>query len=150
MSFTRTNPYKQYKTTEVESLSQGKLIIILYDGAIRFLEDAMEASSDFKRYDEVNNKLLKVQDIVSELMVSLNMDEGGEVAKNLLSIYIYLKNTLIQANIDKNRKKMEEVHKHLVLLKDSWKEISDKEAPKSNTQEKSRQEKPEGGISFTG
>ena len=54
MAFTRTNPYQQYKQTEVESLSQGKLIVMLYDGAIRFLKDAIQYADDFRKYDEVH------------------------------------------------------------------------------------------------
>ena len=82
-------------------------------------------------------------------MVSLNVEEGGEIANNLLGIYVYLKKTLIEANIEKDKVKMEEVHKHLILLKDAWLEIE--KTAEVNVQNKLPKEPiTEGGISFTG
>jgi flagellar protein FliS len=153
MAFTRTNPYQQYRQTEVESIGQGKLIVMLYEAAIRFLNEAIRHSSDYRKYDIVNSRLLRVQDIISELMVSLNMDKGEEVAKNLLSIYIYLKNTLISANMEKSKSKMEEVLKHLETLKAAWAEVSDKEvAPPKNPSKpaEGHGKDDKGGISFKG
>ncbi len=145
MAFINRNPYQQYKQAEVDSMSQGELIIMLYNGAIRFLEEAMHLAGDFKNYDEVNTKLIKTQDIVTELMVSLNMDNGGEVAQNLLSIYVYIKRRLIEANMNKDRRMMEEPLRHLKSLRDAWMQVAQKEeksqAPGAGSQ---------GGISFRG
>ncbi len=146
MAFTNRNPYQKYRQAEVESLTQGQLIVMLYDGAIRFLEDAADKVEDFRQYDLVNEKLIKVQDIISELMVSLNMD-AGEVAVNLLSIYVYLKNTLVEANMTKEKSKIMEVLKHLRSLRDAWSEIADKDP---STLQDGKSEQSAGGISFTG
>ncbi|MFN3245729.1 MAG: flagellar export chaperone FliS, partial [Leptonema sp. (in: bacteria)] len=78
--------YDVYKDTEIQTADQGKLILMLYDGAIRFLNIAID-NMDYRKYDIVNNNIIKAQDIITELMLSLNMDQGGEIAKNLFNIY---------------------------------------------------------------
>ncbi len=90
----------QYKETQVATANQGKLIVMLYDGAIKFLNIAIE-NMEPKTYDIANNNILKAADIVTELLVSLNMDEGGEVSQNLFNLYMYFKKRLLEANIQK-------------------------------------------------
>ena len=84
-----TNPYNQYKQTQITTANQGKLIVMLYDGAIKFLNIALDNMSP-KTYDVVNNNIIKAQDIITELLLSLNMDEGGEISQNLFNLYMYL------------------------------------------------------------
>ncbi len=123
--------YDAYKDTEVQTADQGKLIIMLYDGAIRFLNIAVE-NMDFRTYDIVNNNIIKTQDILTELMLSLNMDQGGEIAKNLFNIYAYLKKRLLEANIKKDAEILKEIIKHLTNLKSAWEEAI-KKAPLERT-----------------
>ncbi|MCB1177167.1 MAG: flagellar export chaperone FliS, partial [Leptospiraceae bacterium] len=85
-----------YKSNEISTVSQGKLIVMLYEGAIRFLKIALENINDPKKYDIVNTNIIKTQDILSELMVSLNLDEGGKVASDLLALYVYFKKKLLE------------------------------------------------------
>ena len=93
-----TNPYNQYKQTQITTANQGKLIVMLYDGAIKFLNIALDNMSP-KSYDVVNNNIIKAQDIITELLLSLNMDEGGEISQNLFNLYMYFKRQLLEANI---------------------------------------------------
>lgn len=129
--------YDIYKDTEIQTADQGKLIIMLYDGAIRFLNIAID-NMDFKKYDIVNNNIVKAQDIITELMLSLNMDQGGEIAQNLFNIYAYIKKRLLEGNIDKDPKILQEVLKHLTNLRSAWEEAI-KKAPIKTTPAAERQ-----------
>jgi flagellar protein FliS len=119
--------YEVYKDTQIQTADQGKLILMLYDGAIRFLNIAID-NMDFRKYDIVNNNIIKAQDIITELMLSLNMDQGGEIAKNLFNIYAYMKKRLLEGNIRKDPAILQEVVKHLTTLRSAWEEAI-KKAP---------------------
>ncbi len=127
MAVTNKNPYAQYKQTEIVTANQGKLIVMLYDGAIKFLKTAID-NIEPKKYDIVNTNIIKAQDIITELMLSLNMETGGEVANNLLSLYIYFKKRLLEANIQKNKEIIDEVIKLMIDLREAWSQISAKES----------------------
>ncbi|MCU0821250.1 MAG: flagellar export chaperone FliS [Spirochaetes bacterium] len=122
----KKDPYSQYKKTEIDTANQGKLIVMLYDGAIKFLNIAVENMS-LKTYDVVNNNIIKAQDIITELMVSLNMKDGGEIATNLFNLYIYFKKRLLEANMQKNADVIKEVIDHLKVLRNAWDKISAQE-----------------------
>lgn len=118
-----TNPYNQYKQTQITTANQGKLIVMLYDGAIKFLNIAVDNMSP-KTYDVVNNNIIKAQDIITELLLSLNMDEGGEISQNLFNLYMYFKRQLLEANIKKDPEIINHVLKLLKELRDAWDQIS--------------------------
>ena len=127
MALPEKKAYDQYKETQITTANQGKLIVMLYDGAIKFLNIATENMRP-KTYDVVNNNILKTQDILSELILSLNMKEGGEISNNLLSLYMYFKKKLLEANINKDPKILKDVIIHLKELRDAWEKISANEA----------------------
>ncbi len=112
------NPYQQYKKTQVDTADQGKLIVMLYDGAIKFINKAIELIPQ-KKIEDVHVNIVKAQDIISELMTSLNMD-AGDISNRLLSIYMYINRRLIDANISKKAEPLYEVKKHLTELRDAW------------------------------
>ena len=118
-----TNPYNQYKQTQITTANQGKLIVMLYDGAIKFLNIALDNMSP-KTYDVVNTNIIKTQDIITELLLSLNMDEGGEISQNLFNLYMYFKRQLLEANIKKDPEVIKHVIKLLKELRDAWDQIS--------------------------
>jgi flagellar secretion chaperone FliS len=126
------SPYNQYKLTEINTANQGKLIVMLYDGAIKFLKIARE-SLDYKTYDVVNTNIIKAQDIITELLLSLNMKDGGEISSNLFNLYLYFKKRLLEANIQKSPQIIEEVIVHLSTLRESWNKISGKESASDST-----------------
>lgn len=119
------NPYarqtRQYKQAQVETATQEEILLLLYDGAIRFLVQANKAleKNDVEAF---HNNLLKTQDIVMEFMTSLDMEVGGEVAKNLFALYEYLHYRLVQANIKKDATMVDEVLAHLRDLRKTWDE----------------------------
>lgn len=120
------NPYSQYKETEIGTANQGKLIVMLYDGAIKFINIAIE-KMDVKTYDVVNTNIIKAQDIITELLLALNMRDGGPISNNLFNLYVYFKRTLLEANIKKDAEILKTIVKHLTDLREAWNKVSAKE-----------------------
>ena len=112
------NPYEQYKQTQVATASQGSLILMLYDAALGNLRIAAESIKN-KKVSEEHGALIKCQDIVMELNLSLNMD-SGDMAQKLRSLYVYMHERLIQANVRKDVKIVEEVIVLLSNLYEAW------------------------------
>lgn len=129
------NSYGQYqsayKRASVNTLDQNKLIIMLYDGAIKSIVIAIEKMK-VGDIEQTHKQLVKSKNIVSELMISLNMEKGGEIAKNLKSLYGYMFGQLIEANVNKDPAPAENVLNLLRNLKDAWISISSKNTQKTN------------------
>jgi flagellar protein FliS len=119
--------HSQYKETQVLTASQGQLIVMLYDGAIKFIKNAAKNMGDKTKYDSVNNDLIRAQDIITELMLSLNFD-AGEISSRLYSLYMYFNKKLIEGNIQKDAKPLKEVLTHLENLRESWSQIANQTA----------------------
>lgn len=117
-----SNAYQIYQNNQVNTSTKGKLIIMLYDGALKFLRLA-KISLKEKNIQNTNKYLLRTQDILSELMITLNFD-AGEVAHNLYSLYDYMNNELIMANIEKDIAKIKNVEEMMDELRNSWAEIN--------------------------
>ena len=113
-----------YRETQIKTASKGKLIVILYDGLLRFLDIALE-NIPKKKYDVVNNNILKAQDIISELIVSLNMD-AGDISQKLLSIYTFFNTKLIEGNVKKDPNPIAFVRNMAAELRDAWNQIAAK------------------------
>ena len=122
-----TNPYNQYNQTQIATANQGKLIVMLYDGAIKFLNIALD-NIEPMRYDIVNTNIIKAQDIITELLLSLNMNEGGEISQNLFSLYMYFKRQLLEANMRKDPEMIKHILKLMKDMRDAWDQISATEA----------------------
>jgi len=100
---------------------------MLYDGAVKFLNLALECmGKKHAGYEKGSNYIIKVQDIVTELMVSLDFEKGDAIAKSLFSLYLYMNRRLIEANIQKDTAIIEEVKKILTELRGAWVEASQK------------------------
>lgn len=132
MALPEKNPFEEYKKTQIATANQGKLIVMLYDGAIKFINIAIDNMNP-RTYDIVNNNIIKAQDIITELLLSLNMKEGGEIAQNLFNLYLYFKKTLLEANIKKDAEILRGVVKLLKELRDAWDKISANEAATDKT-----------------
>jgi flagellar secretion chaperone FliS len=118
-----------YKRVDVETASQGKLIVMLFNGAIQRAEEAKRQLSKGKM-DGVHNNLVRAQDIVAELRSSLNM-QAGELAHNLDRIYEYFQHLLVRANIRKNTDPIEECIGLLTEMRNTWQELFDQLARES-------------------
>lgn len=112
---------KQYKQQQIETASPEELLILLYDGAIRFCNIAKNGYNE-NNVEKYHNNLIKAQRILTEFMSSLDMEVGGEMAKNLFMLYEYLHHCLVQANLKKDVAKIDEVLGHLRSLKVTWEE----------------------------
>ncbi|GJM70137.1 flagellar protein FliS [Paenibacillus macerans] len=113
---------KAIKKIKYETASPHRLTLMLYNGAVQFAERAHKAIQGGS-LEDTNKYIQKVQDIIYELMTSLNEPEGGELARNLKNIYVYLIDRLVQANIKKNADYVEEVIRHLKELQSAWEQI---------------------------
>lgn len=121
------NPVQTYKETQIKTANQLKLVVMLYDGAIRHLNEALDCFQEgHRKYDALNKHIVATQDILSELMGSLDFDKGGSLAKNLLSLYMFMNQRLLEANLRKDVHPVEEVKKYLTDLRDAWEQISNK------------------------
>ena len=118
---TMTAPYTKYRETQIMTASPGELIIMLYDGAIKYASQAKIYLSG-RDIEKANNSLLKAQDIIAELMGSLNLDVG-KIAKDLYALYEYMLYKLTMANIKKDDKAVEEVIGLLSTLRSAWEQI---------------------------
>ena len=117
------NPYlKQYQRTEVETATPEKVLILLYDGAIQFLNKAIIAI-DEKNHPETYNNLVGAERIILEFMNTLDFEQGGDFAVRLNALYQYFYNRLVEANMKKDIEILEEVLKHLRTMRDTWKEV---------------------------
>ena len=130
----RTDQLKSYKETRIKTANQGKLIVMLYDGAIKYLNLALDSMDETdKHYDEISNNIIKVQDIVTELMVSLDFERGGEISKNLFSLYVFMNRQLLEANVRKSINPLGEVKALLLELRSAWAEVSERRDLESRT-----------------
>ncbi len=120
----RYNGVNAYKTTSIKTAGSGRLIIMLYDEAIRQLEYAIKLlGEENRKYDAVNGAILRAQDMITELMVSLDFEKGGEIASGLFSLYSFFNRELMEANLEKAPEKLELVRKHLSELRGVWDQI---------------------------
>ena len=150
------NYQNAYKKASVNTLDQTKLIIMLYDGAIKNATFAVEHMKS-GQIEKVHDCLIKTKNIVTELMATLDMDRGGDIAKNLQSLYSYMFSQLIEANMNKKTEPVVIVIDLLKELRAAWTQINSKkknDAKTQNNQEKgmmqNNQENTEKRISVTG
>jgi flagellar protein FliS len=109
---------------------------MLYEGLIKYVRHGKSALEDEQNKD-AHEKLLQAQDIVTELMSSLDMEVGGEVAEELYMLYDFILNNLIEANVENDPSKLEEVLPILNDLNEAWDEVINE---KGMTIEKARKQ----------
>ena len=115
------NPYSKYKENAVHVASQEQLVIMLSDGAVKYTKVAKLA---LERGDKqrAHNELIRVQGIFAELIASLDIN-AGSFAIDLMNIYNFIRNKLIEANIKKDIKIIDEVMPVIEDLRDMWYEV---------------------------
>lgn len=117
------NANNAYMNNQVMTASRTKLVVMLYDGAIRNLKLA-KLAIDEKNIEKTNTCVIKAQRILGEFMSTLDLEQGGDIAKNLMSLYDYMYRRTIRANIDKDQGILDEVIGYLEELRDAWSQIS--------------------------
>jgi flagellar protein FliS len=122
----RTKPWESYRKVATQTATPGQLVLMLYDGALSFLEKAL-IGFDYKDplmfNQTINNNILRAQAIIHEMNASLNMEAGGEVSSNFRRLYNYLYRRLTVANRTKQKEPIEETISRLRVLRDSWAEM---------------------------
>lgn len=109
----------EYRKGAVTGASPLKLVVMLYDGALRFMESGRHAMVQ-KDLEKQNAELQKAQRIITELMACLDMDQGGEIARNLLALYTYVVNELVQANVKDDPAGIDRAMAVISELRVSW------------------------------
>ncbi len=129
--FARAKARQSYRQVATQTASPGQVVLMLYDGILRFLEQARVGFSkdDPKEFNEtVNNSVQRAQAIINEMNQSLNMTAGGEFASRMRGLYEYLDRRLQESNMAKTEEGILEVLKHVTVLRDAWSEMLQKGA----------------------
>lgn len=113
------NPYQQYQQNSIKSADRGKLTLILYENAVKFIKQATRFIEEGK-LQEAHKAIIKSQEIIAYLSDTLNMDY--EISNDLYSLYAYMNRRLIEANIKKDRAILAEVLALVSDLRETWQE----------------------------
>lgn len=119
------NPYatpQAYRQNSVLTASPGQLVVMLYDGAIRFLRQA-ELAMEEGAVAHTNDRMQRAEAILDELLATLNMD-AGEISSRLQAIYTFCRSELIAARLERSPKKIKQVIGLLSELREAWAEIA--------------------------
>ena len=124
-----SNALSTYKETKIKTAGQGQLIVMLYDEAVKQLTRALEMMDSNKqkkdpgKIEQISKSVMKTEEIVTELMVSLDFERGGEISKNLFALYSWFNRELLEANIAQDTGRITAVKNMLADLKDTWSQI---------------------------
>ena len=145
-----TNALSAYRETKVTTAGQGQLIIMLYDEAVKQLDRGLElmkqnskGKKDPAKIEMIAKSLLKTQEIITELMVSLDFDQGGEIAKRLFSLYTWFNQEIIEANVSKDMVRISNIRTMIHELRMAWVEVVSKTSVET-------QESQRSGINIAG
>lgn len=109
--------YNQYRENSIFTSTPEELTLMLYNGLVKFIMQAQMAIEE-KQIEKTNNSILRAQDIITELQSTL--DTKYEVSKGLTLLYDYMNRRLIDANISKDIKVLDEVLGYATELRDTW------------------------------
>ncbi len=112
-----------YYQTHIQSRSPLELVVMLYDGAIRFLRQTIEAMEQGDLVAK-RDSLSRAMAILAELQHTLNMEQGGPIAASLDDLYTYMTQRLIDANIHQNAEPIAEVVRLLGGLREAWNQVA--------------------------
>jgi flagellar secretion chaperone FliS len=115
-----TANYSAYKRVDVETASQGKLVVMLFNGAIQRAEEA-KRQLEKGHMNGIHSNLIRAQEIVAELRSALNL-QAGPIAQSLDQSYEYFQHLLIQANVRKDAAPIDECIELMTGVRDAWKE----------------------------
>lgn len=120
------NPWQSYRQVATKTATPGQLVLMLFDGALRFLDKALVGFDLDDPLDSnlaINNNILKAQEIIRELNLSLNMEQGGEFATTMRRLYNYYDLQLSQSNLQKDPSGIQLVIRLLSVIRGAWAEM---------------------------
>ena len=125
------NGIQSYRKTNVVTSDPGRLVVMCYEGAIDSLKLAKEKMRE-KNYEKKAKAIIKAQDIINELLCSLDLEKGGEIANNLSGLYNYMLRRILHGDVNRDMDAIEEVIGMLNELLSAWRELTSK--PESQVQ----------------
>ena len=114
------NAYAQYNNSKILTASPAELVLMLYEGAVKFCNIAIMGIEQ-NDVQKAHDNIVKVERIVDHFRATLDMKYP--VAKDFDRIYVYLQKRLLEANVSKDKDILEEVAEHLRSMRDTWKEV---------------------------
>jgi len=117
------NPWKSYRRIATQTAPPGQLVLMLFDGALRALDRALvgfHCTDVGERNATIHNNLQHAVDIIRELNSSLDLEAGGQLADTLRNLYVFFERRLLESNLRKSRKGIDEVVPMLKQLRDAW------------------------------
>jgi flagellar protein FliS len=122
-----------YLQTHVQSRSPLELVVMLYDGLLRFLGEAGAAIENQSLHSK-RESISKALAVLSELQSTLNMEQGGDVAASLDALYTYVNGRVLEASIQNDRGPLDECVRLLRTLREAWSEIASREVAPTGTE----------------
>jgi flagellar secretion chaperone FliS len=116
-------PTLAYKQQSILTATPGQLVVMLYDGCLRFLHQAAHAMREADR-PAATNKLRRAEAIITELLVTLDHDKGGEIADRLQGIYTFSRQQLRKAEHDQDAVVVDQVAGYMSELRDAWAQLA--------------------------
>jgi len=123
---------RSYKSVAVTTATPGQLVLMLFDGAIRFLATAahgFQLENIATRNEQIHNNLIKAQKVLRELQCSLDLKAGGEFAKTMFALYDFMLEQLQTANLAKDAAPIGTVERLLGEIRDAWAKMLQQSAP---------------------
>lgn len=114
-----SNPYRNYFENQVRTASPERIMIMLYDGAIRFLRQARQAMEQGERVEKLE-KVSRAVAIITELSNTLDFEKGGEVAENLDGLYWFMIRELTRGNTRNDGNPIDVSENILLELREGW------------------------------
>jgi len=118
------NPYQKYKDVQIASTTKEDLVVLAYDGAIKFINKSIECL-EADDIQAAHFNCIRSQEIINELIKSLNFEQGGDIAQNLLRLYDFMVHRLMIGNSKKIAEPLVEVRDMLETLRQAWVNIKE-------------------------
>lgn|SRR5699024_6969911 len=113
-------PHEAYRNNSVNTATSGELTLMLYNGCIKFIKQS-KRSIEENAYEEKNKNIQKAQNIIRELMVTLNPEV--ELTKQMMPLYEFIMNCLQEANMKNDLDKLNEALELVQDFRDTWKQV---------------------------
>ena len=112
-----------YKEQSILTATPGQLVVMLYDGCLRFLFQAAHAMRDGQHH-EADKRLSRAEAILDELLTTLDLEQGGVIASRLQGIYVFCNRHLIEARVQRDPEMVDKVSELLGELRESWAQVA--------------------------
>ena len=116
-------PTSAYKQQSILTATPGQLVVMLYDGCLRFLNQSAYAMRE-GNLAEAGTRMARAEAIIDELLSTLDLEKGGVIASRLQGIYVFCHRQLMEARLERDADKIDTVSGLLSELRDSWAQVA--------------------------